>query len=102
MSTAFITTFESHQMPVLKILYRHKRRRFDPWIGKIPVGNGNPLQYSCLENSMVRVAWRATVHGIAESWTRLSDPARTHTHTHTLTATEDGEGLRLSHLTPVT
>ena len=30
-------------------------------------GPGNPLQYSCLENSMDRVAWRATVHRIAES-----------------------------------
>ena len=31
------------------------------------VGNGNPLQYSCLENSMDRGAWQATVHGVAES-----------------------------------
>ena len=30
-------------------------------------GNGNPLQYSCLENPMDRGAWRATVHGAAES-----------------------------------
>ena len=30
-------------------------------------GNGNPLQYSCLENSMNRAAWRATVHGVTES-----------------------------------
>ena len=29
--------------------------------------NGNPLQYSCLENPMGRVAWRATVHGVTES-----------------------------------
>ena len=36
-------------------------------------GNGTPLQYSCLENSMDRGAWRATVHGISKSWTRLSD-----------------------------
>ena len=36
-------------------------------------GNGNPLQYSCLENSMDREAWRAAVHGVAKSWTRLSD-----------------------------
>ena len=36
-------------------------------------GNGNPLQYSGLENSMDRGAWRATVHGVAKSWTRLSD-----------------------------
>ena len=31
-------------------------------------GNGNPLQYSCLENSMDRGAWGATVHGVAKSW----------------------------------
>ena len=36
-------------------------------------GNGNPLQYSCLENPMDRGAWWATVHGIAKSRTRLSD-----------------------------
>ena len=34
-------------------------------------GNGNPLQYSCLENSMDRGAWWATVHGVAKHWTRL-------------------------------
>ena len=31
-------------------------------------GNGNPLQYSCLENPMARGAWWATVHGAAKSW----------------------------------
>ena len=36
-------------------------------------GNGNPLQYSCLENSMDRGAWGATVYGAVESWTQLSD-----------------------------
>ena len=43
--------------------------------GSIPVsgrcpgeGNGNPLQYSCLENSMDRGAWQATVHGVANCW----------------------------------
>ena len=35
-------------------------------------GNGNPLQYSCLENSMDRGTWWATVHGVAKSQTRLS------------------------------
>ena len=35
--------------------------------GRSPgVGNGNPLQYSCLENLVNREAWRATVHGVAE------------------------------------
>ena len=32
-------------------------------------GNGNPLQYSCLEDSIDRGAWQATVHGMAKSWT---------------------------------
>jgi len=41
-----------------------------PGLGRIAGGgNGNPLQYSCLGNSMDRGAWRATVHGVAESWT---------------------------------
>ena len=35
-------------------------------------GNGNPLQYSCLENSMERGAWWATVRGVAKSQTQLS------------------------------
>ena len=41
----------------------------------LPVGegNGNPLQYSCLENPMDRGAWQGTVHGVAKSWTRLRD-----------------------------
>ena len=39
-----------------------------PGLGRSPGGgNGNPLQYSCLENSMDRGAWWATVHGFAES-----------------------------------
>ena len=36
-------------------------------------GNGNPLQYSCLENPMDRGAWWATVHGVTKSQTQLSD-----------------------------
>ena len=37
-------------------------------LGRFPrEGNGNPIQYSCLENSIDRVVWRATVHGTAES-----------------------------------
>ena len=68
---------------------RPKRLSFNPWVGKIPwsrkwqptiflhvkwiifgilgEGNGNPLQYSFLENPMERGAWRATVHGVTES-----------------------------------
>ena len=38
---------------------------FIPWLGRSPgEGNGNPLQYSCLENPMDRGAWQATVHGL--------------------------------------
>ena len=45
-----------------------------PRLGRSPgEGNGNPLQYSCLENAMERRAWQATVYGVAKSWTRLSD-----------------------------
>ena len=45
-----------------------------PGLGRSPgEGNGNPSQYSCLENSMDRGAWRAIVHGVPESPTLLSD-----------------------------
>ena len=45
-----------------------------PGLGRSPGGgHGNPFQYSCLENPMDRGAWRATVHGVAKSRTRLSD-----------------------------
>ena len=45
-----------------------------PGLGRSPgVGNGNPLQYSFLENSMDRGTWWATVHGVAKSQTQLSD-----------------------------
>ena len=44
-----------------------------PGLGRSPGGgNGNPFQYSCLENSMDRGAWWATVHGITKNGTQLS------------------------------
>ena len=47
-----------------------RRSGFNPWSGKSLGGrNGNPLQYSCLKNPVDRGAWRATVHGVAKSWT---------------------------------
>ena len=47
-----------------------------PGSGRFPgEGNGSPLQYSCLENSMDRGAWLVTVHEVAKSWTRLSTHA---------------------------
>ena len=45
-----------------------------PGSGRSPgEGNGNPLQYSCLENPMDRGTWQATVHGASQSRTKLSD-----------------------------
>ena len=41
-----------------------------PGLGRYPgEGNGNPLQYSFLGNTMDRGAWRAILHGVAKSWT---------------------------------
>ena len=53
---------------------RHKRHGFNFWVrsGRSPgKGNGNALQYSCLENSISREAWRTTVHGIASQLSKL-------------------------------
>ena len=51
---------------------RRKRHGFNPWVGKIPWRrHGNPLQYSCLGNTINRGAWQATVHRVAESQTQL-------------------------------
>ena len=45
-----------------------------PGSGRPPgEGNGNPLQYSCLENSMDRGAWQAAVYSVAKSWAQLSN-----------------------------
>ena len=45
-----------------------------PGSGRFPgVGNGNPLQYSWLENSMDRGTWWSTVHGVTKRWTQLSN-----------------------------
>ena len=46
---------------------------FIPFSPHIRVGNGTPLQYSCLENPMGGGAWWAAVHGVANSQTQLSD-----------------------------
>ena len=48
-----------------------------PGSGRFPGGGrGKPLQYSCLENSLGRGAWWATVHGVTKSWTRLNRLSR--------------------------
>ena len=45
-----------------------------PGLGRSPgEGNGNPPQCSCLENPMDRGAWRAAVHGVAQSRTRVTE-----------------------------
>ena len=45
-----------------------------PGLGRAPgEGNGNLLQYSCMENSMDRQAWQAIVHEVVKTWTQLSD-----------------------------
>ena len=43
-----------------------------PGLGRSREGKGNPPQYSCLENPMDKGAWRAMVHGVSKSETRLS------------------------------
>ena len=50
-----------------------------PGLGRFPGGgNGNPRQYSCLENPMDRKAWQTTVHRVTKSWKRLSNGACMH------------------------
>ena len=56
---------------------RYKRYGFDPWSERSPGGgNGKPLQYSCLENSLDRGAWWAAVHRVTKSRTQLSTTHR--------------------------
>ena len=71
-----------------------------PGLGRSPgEGNGNPLQYSCLENPMDGGAWWATVHGVAKSQIRLSDFTFTfmeYKHKETLKDGEMVDWLRAS------
>ena len=60
---------------------REWQARLIPGLGRSPRGHGNPLQYSCLENSMDRRAWQAAVHGV--TWSRKESDTTEHTHTHT-------------------
>ena len=60
-------------------------------------GHGNPLQYSCLENPMVREAWQATVHRVTKSKTRLKQLS-TAQHVHISAAS--GVSLPLLPLSP--
>ena len=50
-----------------------RRHRFGPWSGRSPgIGNGNPVQYSCLENPKDRGTWQAVTYGVTKSQTWLS------------------------------
>ena len=67
-----------------------------PGSGRSPgEGNGNPLQYSCLENPMDRGAWWATVHGVAKSRTRLRDFTST-SHHSVMDSSSRNKQLRLT------
>ena len=60
--------------PVAQMV-KHLPAIWETWVQSLgwEEGNGNPLQYPCLENPMDRGAWKATVHGVATSQTQLSD-----------------------------
>ena len=60
-------------MKNMRHVYSLQNERKSSGNGTDGEGNGAPLQYSCLENPMDRGAWWAAVHGVAKSWTRLSD-----------------------------
>ena len=68
-----------------------------PGSGRSPgEGNSKPFQYSCLENSMDRGAWRATVHEVVKSQTQLSEHACMHACTHRIRGSRAGSrGLPL-------
>ena len=55
---------------------------WENWVRSSREGNGNPLQYACLENPMDRGCWYAAVHGVAKSRKQLRD--YTHSLTHSL------------------
>ena len=73
MNTARKQTGPSEVVLVVKHLPANARDMGDagliPGLGRSSGGDGNPLQYSCLENPLDRGAWWATVHGAAKSWT---------------------------------
>ena len=69
-----------------RICLQCRRLRFDPWVGRSSGdGNGNPLQYSCLENPMDSGAWWVTIHRVAIGHNWALDTTEQHTHTHTRT-----------------
>ena len=66
-------TIQYHSNPGLCPKSNAKEAEFEWLYEDLGEGNGNPLQYSCLENPMHGGAWWAAVHGVAKSWTQLSD-----------------------------
>ena len=67
-----------HHLPEFTLTHVHRVRdaiqpSFEMCCHPVGEGCGTPLQYSCLENPMDRGAWQTAVHGVAKSWTRLSD-----------------------------
>ena len=69
MPFAFLVAQRIKHLPAMQ----ETRVRSLGWEDPLGEGNGNLLQYSCLENPMDRGAWWATVHGVTKSWTQLSD-----------------------------
>ena len=62
---------------------RHKRLGLIPESGRFPGGgNGNPLQYSCLENPMDREAWQVTVHHVTKSQAKVNNLACINIYMH--------------------
>ena len=75
--TALMDLWASHVVPVVKNPPANagdiKYAGLIPGLRRSPGGrHGNPLQYSCLESPMDRGAWRATVHGVANSQDRVT------------------------------
>ena len=67
-----------------------------PGSGRSPgEGNGNPLQYSCLENPMDGGVWWVTAHGIAKSWIRLSDFTFTFSFFYIVRASQVSLGIKI-------
>ena len=76
----FLTHIQVSQKTVKVVWYSQLFKHFPQFAVIHTVngeGNGNPLQYSCLENSMDRGTWWAIVHGVAKSWPWLNTSANT-------------------------
>ena len=77
----FLSMIVSRSIHIAQMALFYKSRAHESvqeiWLQSLgredPLGKENPLQYSCLENSIDRGAWWATVQGVAKSWTQLRD-----------------------------